>query len=409
MSAPAHSTSKHRLDDLFAARVKELPPAQPWPGRGDGQPIITLAYGLADPATFPREELIAATAEVMAEEADAALNYGPACPALVEQVVERLRASGVAAEAEQILIAYGSGQILGLLPQVFVDPGDVVIVEGPTFLGAVRQFAASGARLVSVPVDDQGMNVDALEAILAQQASAGVRPRFIYTIPTFQNPTGTTLPLERRQRLIALAAHYGVVVVEDDAYGDLRYEGAALPTLAALDQEGWVIRVSTYSKILAPGLRVGWAHARPEIIQRLARVKVEGASGPYLTRVVARYAASGRLDAHIQELIASYRRKRDVMLAAIAREFPADVSLVKPEGGFFIWCQLPPDMSATALLPLAEERGVTFLPGTHCYATGEGDDAIRLAFSYQPDDQIEQGVARIGAAMRALRQQGRSG
>jgi 2-aminoadipate transaminase len=364
--------------------------------------MISLSYGLADPALFPREDLLAATAAVLKEDAAASLNYGPTSLNLRQQIVERLRGQGIEAEDENVLVAHGSGQILALLPQVFVDPGDVVVIEGPSFMGAVRNFRDAGARLVTVPTDEHGMDVAALEAILRDLHRQNLRAKFIYSIPTFHNPTGVTMPLARRQRLVGLAAEYGTVLVEDDAYGDLRFEGQHLPNLAALDQEGWVIRTGTYSKVLAPGLRMGWAYARPEIIQRLAAFKVEGSASPFLTQVVARYCADGRLDAHIQELIALYRHKRDVMLDAIAREFPAGVTTVRPEGGFFIWCRLPPGMSATALLRAAEERGATFLPGTRCYANGQGDDAIRLAFSFQPAEQIEEAIARIGAAMRAI-------
>jgi 2-aminoadipate transaminase len=255
---------------------------------------------------------------------------------------------------------------------------------------------------VTVPTDADGMDVDALERILIDLRRQGTRPKLIYTIPTFHNPTGATMPLGRRQQLVALAAEHGVLLVEDDAYGDLRFEGQPLPTLAALDSEGWVMQVGTFSKILAPGLRMGWAYARPEIIQRLALFKVEGSSGPFLTRVIARYCQDGRLNAHIQELIALYRHKRDVMLEAIAREFPPGVQALRPAGGFYIWCRLPPGMSATALLAQAEARGATFLPGTRCFADGQGDDAFRLAFSFQPATQIAEGIARIGAALRAL-------
>jgi 2-aminoadipate transaminase len=178
--------------------------------------------------------------------------------------------------------------------------------------------------------------------------------------------------------------------------------GEAVPNLAALDQDGWVIRIGTFSKILAPGVRMGWAYARPEVIARFSHFKAEGSSGPFLTRVIAHYCANGRLEAHIEELITLYRNKRDIMLAAIAREFPASVTTLRPAGGFFVWCKLPPGMSAGALRPLAEARGATFLPGTRCFANGQGDDAIRLAFSFQPAAQIEEGIARIGAAMLAI-------
>jgi len=391
-----------QLNDLFAARAREVqaPMFGPTPPRRAD--MISFAYGLADPALFPRAELLAATAAVLKEDAAAALNYGPTYIGLREQVVRRLRSQGIEAEDENILVSYGSGQVLALLPQVFVDPGDVVIIEGPSFMGAVRHFADSGARLVTVPTDADGMDVDALEQTLIDLRRQGVRPKFIYTIPTFHNPTGATMPLARRQKLVALGAEYGVVIVEDDAYGDLRFEGQPLPNLAMLDQEGWVIRISTFSKTLAPGVRMGWAYARPEITARLATFKTEGSSGPFLTRVIAQYCAEGRLEAHIQELIALYRHKRNVMLEAIGREFPAEVAPLRPEGGFFVWCKLPPGMRATELLPLAEAHGATFLSGTRCFANGQGDDAIRLAFSFLPAEQIEEGIARIGAAMRAI-------
>jgi len=315
----------YQLQDLFAARAQRSEASFGGPSTPRGQPMISLAYGLADPALFPRADLLAATADVLQHDADLALNYGPAYAGLREQLVTRLRAQGVEAEDNNLLVSYGSGQILALLPQVFVDPGDVVVIEGPSFMGAVRLFSAAGARLVTVPTDAQGMDVEALEQSLRDLRAQGIRPKFIYTIPTFHNPTGATMPLARRQKLVALGAEYGVAIVEDDAYGDLRYEGQALPNLATLDQEGWVIRVGTFSKILAPGVRMGWAYARPEIIARLAMFKSEGSSGPYLTHVVARYCADGRLETHIQELIELYRHKRDVMLAAIRREFPADV------------------------------------------------------------------------------------
>jgi 2-aminoadipate transaminase len=390
------------LHDLFADRARDIPAALYGPAPATGRKRISFDYGLADPALFPRADLLAAAAAVLDGDADAALNYGPSFAGLRDQVVARLRAQGVEAEEDGVLISYGSGQILGLLPQVFVDPGDVVLIEGPSFLGAVRHFRDAGARLVTVPTDAEGLDVDAVESILIDLRRQNIRPKFIYAIPTFQNPTGTTMPLARRQKLVRLAAEYGVVVVEDDAYGDLRFEGRPQPVLAALDQEGWVIRVGTFSKILAPGVRMGWACARPEVIARFEHFKAEGSSGPFLTRVIARYCADGRLEAHIQDLIALYRRKRDVMLDAIAREFPAGVTALRPEGGFFVWCKLPPGMSARALLARAETHGATFLPGTRCFADGQGDDAIRLAFSFLPAEQIEEGIARIGAAMQNM-------
>lgn len=392
-----------QLDDLFTPQARALaapmygPPPQP-----RGVPLISLAYGNADPAMFPREELVESVAEILAADVDAALNYGPNAPELVAAVAGRLRREGVAAREEQTMLAYGSSQILGLLPQVLLEPGDSVIVEAPTFLGAVSRFRLAGARMVGVPVDAAGLDVEALEERLRELRRAGVRPKFIYTIPTFQNPAGATLSLERRRRLVALAAAYGVLIVEDDAYVDLRFRGEPLPSLAALDGEGWVLRVGTFSKTLAPGLRMGWAHGPKGLIDRLLMFKVEGSSGPFLTRLVARFAADGRLDAHIAALRAHYAAKCDRMAAALRRHLP-EAGFVPPDGGFFIWLRLPPGVSASELAPAALRHGVEFLPGTRCFADGSGDDCIRLAFSKVPAEQIDEAVRRLGAAVDELR------
>jgi 2-aminoadipate transaminase len=392
-----------RLSDLYAQRARDMATRILGAAQQGRAAEISLAFGLADPAFFPTEELAEATADVLAERTDAALNYGPPSRELIEQIAARLRLQGIPAEVDQVMLSYGSGQLLALIPQVMVDPGDVVIIEGPTFMTAVRRFELAGARIVTIPTDAQGMDMDALERSLVELGREGVRPKLIYTIPTFHNPSGVTMPLERRQRLVALAAEYGVLIVEDDAYGDLRFVGETLPTLAALDTEGWVLRVGTYSKILAPGVRVGFAYGPRELLQRLSMFRSEGDSGPFLTHIVARYSADGRLEAHIDQLRALYRHKCRVMLDAIAREFPPDIAPIAPEGGFYVWCRLPGDLSATTLLSRAADRGVAFLPGTRCYTGGQGDDAIRLAFSYHTPEKIADGVARIGEAIRAMR------
>jgi len=391
------------LDDLFTPQARALtPPMYGPPTQPEGVPLISLAYGLADPALFPHEELIDATAQILATDLNAALNYGPNAPALLALVAQRLRHEGVDAHEQQTMLAYGSSQILGLLPQVLLAPGDSVIIEAPTFLGAVARFRMAGARIIGVPVDAHGMDVDALEERLKELRRAGVRPKFIYTIPTFQNPAGVTLTLERRHRLVALAAEYGVLIVEDDAYVDLRFRGEPLPPLAALDQAGWVLRVGTFSKILAPGLRMGWAHGPQALIDRLLMFKVEGSSGPFLTHLVARFAANGRLDAHIAALSAHYAAKCDLMVAALRRALP-DATFEVPDGGFFIWLRLPEGVTASALTPVALRHGMEFLAGTRCFADGSGDDYIRLAFSEEPAARIEQAMRRLGAAVDELR------
>ncbi|WP_373530100.1 PLP-dependent aminotransferase family protein [Nostoc sp.] len=395
----APTTHAHQITDLFAERARNLTP----PTYGtELTKIVTVsfAYGLADPILFPHTDLAIASAAVLAEEAPIALNYGPTSDQLYEQIILRLQAKGITADRDRLIIGYGSGQILGLLPDVFIEPGNVVIVEGPTYLGAVGRFINAGAHLISIPVDELGMDVDVLEATLSEFKKQGIRPRFIYTIPTFHNPTGTTMPLFRRQKLVALAAEYGVLIVEDDAYSDLRFQGEALPPLATLDQEGWVLYVNTFSKIIAPGIRLGWACGDPAIIERLAMFKSEGPVGPFVSHMVAHYCATGKLDYHIQELIACYKHKCNLLLEAIAHEFPSDVVALRPGGGFYVWCKLPPHISAKALLIAASEHGVGFLPGTRCYANGQGDDAMRLAFSFQPTKKIVEGIATLGAVLR---------
>jgi 2-aminoadipate transaminase len=351
-----------RLDDLFASRARDVNPPLYGASTPSDVPLISLAYGLADPAMFPQEDLLDAAAQVLAADLDAALNYGPDAPELHDLIVARLQREGVTAEREQVLVGYGSSQILGLLPQVLIEPGDTMIVEAPTFLGAVARFQRSGARMIGIPIDAQGMDVDRLEQVLRDEAAAGVRPKMIYTIPTFQNPTGASLSLERRQRVVELAARYGVLVVEDDAYIDLRFRGEPLPSLAALDEGGWVLRVGTFSKILAPGLRMGWAHGPRPLIERLAQFKVEGGSGPFTTRLVAGFAVDGRLERHIDLLRERYAERCRLMAQSLRRAIPSGI-FTEPDGGFFIWMRLPPGLSATALQPQAVAQGVDFLPG----------------------------------------------
>lgn len=390
------------LDTLFATRARTISEGPDWAPEPEG--TISLSYGFADPAHFPVEAIIDATSEVLAEDVNGALNYGPTYPGLVKMVVERLHARGVTqATPKNILISYGSSQILSLLPQIMVDPGDTVIVEGPCFMGAVRSFQEAGAKIETVTVREDGMDIDALEAMLVSLTAQGIRPKFIYTTPTYQNPTGTLMPLANRKRLVALAAQYGVLILEDDAYGDLRFEGEPLPKLIALDTAGWVLNCGTFSKILAPGVRMAWACGPEAIIKRLAKFKVEGSSGPFLTRLVERFSADGKLDAHIVELNENYKHKRDVMLSAIKKEFPSDIKYTVPHGGFFIYLYLPADLPAAAVLAKGRELGVTALSGMGCYANGQGAHEMRLAFSYQPEDKLVEGIRRLGAAMKAVR------
>jgi DNA-binding transcriptional MocR family regulator len=400
----ATSTGMLNLDGLYAARAREARVIGHWPDSPEG--TISLAYGFAAPEKFPTDGLVAATAEVLAEDAPRALNYGPTYPGLVRLIAGRLQARGIESSAERVLVTHGSSQAIGLLARVFLDPGDVVLIEGPTFLGAVNSFREAGARLVTVNIDGEGLDPAVLEATLEALQRAGTPAKLLYTIPTFHNPSGTTMPLERRERLLALAAVHNLRILEDDAYGELYFGAPPPPSLASLDRAGVVVYIGTFSKILAPGVRIGFAHARPEIIERLVMFKIEGGNGPYLTRVVERYCADGRLDEHITGLRQVYRQKAHVMFDALERELGDILQYRKPAGGFFIWGRLGYGIGAQALLHAGQRLGVTFVPGSGFYADGQGSDTIRLAFSLQAESSIVEGIRRLGMAARQVRAAG---
>jgi len=364
---------------------------------------ISLAYGDADPVLFPVDAIIAAVDNMLTGNLDISLNYAPAYAGLVALVQERMARINIPLAHNEIMLANGSSQVLSLLPQIMCNPGDVIIVEGPSFLGAVETFFNCGLTIETVPVRDDGMDLDILEATLVRLASQGIRAKFIYTIPTFQNPTGSLMPLANRQRLVALAAQYGVLIVEDDAYGDLHFDTPLPPKLIALNPT-WVLYVGTFSKILAPGVRMAWACGPVEIIKRLNRFKTEGSNGPFMTRLVAQVSADGWLDQHIALLNANYAKKCQAMLSTIAESFPSDVRYNRPQGGFFVYAYLPADLPVSRLLPAAIANGVSFLPGTTCYADGQGTHEIRMAFSFQSLEKVVEGIRRLGATMHQLRQ-----
>ncbi|MCX6016503.1 MAG: PLP-dependent aminotransferase family protein [Chloroflexales bacterium] len=363
---------------------------------------ISLAYGDADPALFPVKPLIAAVDSMLTGNLDITLNYAPAYAGLIELVKERMARLHIPLTRSELMLANGSSQILSLLPQILCDPGDVIIVEGPTFLGAVETFFNCGLTIETIPVREDGMDLDLLESTLIRLTAQGIRAKFIYTIPTFQNPTGSTMPLANRHRLVGLAARFGVIIVEDDAYGDLHFDNPIPPKLIALDPT-WVLYVGTFSKILAPGVRMAWACGPAEIIKRLNRFKTEGSNGPFMTRLVAQVSADGWLDKHIAVLNAHYNTKCHAMLNTIAETFPSDVRYNRPLGGFFVYVYLPNDLPVSRLLPAAIANGVSFLPGTTCYADGQGTHEIRLAFSFQSLEKVVEGIRRLGATMHQLR------
>jgi 2-aminoadipate transaminase len=366
--------------------------------------MISFAGGLPAPQCFPSEELTAAAERVLTEQPLAALQYGPTeghAP-LRQLLAGRMANQGMAVSVEQLLITSGSQQALDLLGKLLIDEGATVLVEQPTYLGALQAWRPYRPRFVSLPMDDDGL----LPAAVEQALATGPRPRFLYTVSSFQNPTGVTLSVERRQALIAIAARYGLPIIEDDPYGELRYSGERPPTLAALDiaahgELRHVVYLSTFSKVLAPGLRVGWALLPAPLTDKFVQAK-QGLDlhSSSLSQLVA-YEASrnGLIDRHLPTIIATYGARRDAMLAALAQHMPPHVSWTQPEGGMFLWLRLPAEMDSAAILRRAIAEQVAFVPGATFHADGSGANTMRLNFSHAAPDRIREGVARLGRAL----------
>jgi 2-aminoadipate transaminase len=377
------------------------------PPIGDG---TSFAFGLPDPGSFPSDELQAVTQTVLAHHSTTALQYGNTQgePRLRDYLAERLNErEGLSLSRDQIAITSGSLQAIALLTELLVDPGDVVLLEGPTFLGAARIFRLHGARFEELPIDDGGLVIPELVRCLERLDAEGLRPKFLYTMPTFHNPAGVTMPLDRRLALLEAARKWSLLVIEDDAYGDLRFEGSELPSLLALDQaqprvgeeDGVVVRLGTFSKILAAGLRLGWAAGPAAVVQSLAVVKTDGGTSPYAAHLAAEWAMTGKLEPHVRRLRRIYGERRDAMLSALERYCAPYCRWTKPDGGFFVWVELDHGVDPDLLWQAADEVGVVYLPGNRCFASCQGDRFLRLAFSLQTPTKIQDGIKRLGQAM----------
>jgi 2-aminoadipate transaminase len=372
--------------------------------------IISFAGGLPAPEVFPVREFQEACNKVLMEHGAQALQYSTTegYRPLREMIARHNARYSVEVSAENILITSGSQQALDFIGRLFINRGDYIVVESPTYLGALQAWNAYGAQYITVPTDEHGMVVDELEKALR------VGPKFIYVLPNFQNPSGVTLSLERRKRLVELADRYGVPIVEDDPYGQLRYEGDHLPPVVALDSEfrgpngghysGNVIYLSTFSKLLAPGLRLAWVIAPPEVIRRLVMAKqaADLHTASFNQYVAYEVAKGGFLDEHVKVIRATYKERRDVMLEVMDEVFPSEVRWTRPQGGMFLWGILPPGMDAAEVLKVAIERKVAFVPGAPFHANGGGENTMRINFSYSSPEVIRQGITRLGETLKEL-------
>ncbi|MEZ4301802.1 MAG: PLP-dependent aminotransferase family protein [Polyangiaceae bacterium] len=357
--------------------------------------VLSFAGGLPAPELFPVEAIAEAHARVLAREGSAALQYSTTegFAPLRAWIAARLGTLGIRAEVERTLITNGSQQGIDLVARVLLDPGDRVAVENPSYLAALQVFTAQGARLAPVASDDEGIRVDDLERVHAKEPV-----RLVYVVPNFQNPRGTTLTLARRRALVEFAQRHNVPVLEDDPYGALRFEGQHVPSLAAVDDRGVVIHLGTFSKTLAPGLRIGWAVAPPEVFRAMTIAKQ---ASDLHTATLAQRAAAALLEtfdyeAHLDHLRAVYGERRKAMLSGLARHMPRGTRWTRPEGGMFTWVELPGGLSADTLFAPALAEHVAFVPGTSFYAERPRHDTLRLNFSNRPADKIEEGLARLG-------------
>ncbi len=374
--------------------------------------IISFAGGLPAPDVFPTERFREACSRVLEKQAAQALQYGATegYAPLREMIAWHTSRYGVNAKAENVLITSGSQQALDLIGKLLINSGDRVLVEAPTYLGALQAFNVYGAEYVSVPSDNDGMCTDQLERSLR------LGPKFMYVLPNFQNPGGTTLSEGRRHELVLLADRYGIPIIEDDPYGQLRFEGEHLTPLIVLDREnlrrdegywiGNVIYLSTFSKTLAPGLRLGWIVAPQEVISKLVQLK-QGAdlhTSTFVQMVAYEVARDNFLDEHIKLIRRVYGERRDVMLRAMEENFPPEVSWTRPQGGLFLWVSLPEGMDCHHLFDAAIRENVAFVPGDSFYASNghadEGRRHFRLNFSNAQPEQIREGIRRLGVAIK---------
>jgi 2-aminoadipate transaminase len=387
-----------RTEGMRASDIREILKVTAQPD------VISLAGGLPAPELFPVDEYRRAFEWVLEADGAQALQYGPSegYRPLRNLLAERLSGFGMRSTGDDILITNGSQQALDLIGKIFLNPGDVVLLEKPTYLGALQAFNQYQATYAAVSMDEDGMRVDEVERILSQDRAVPRRIKFIYALPNFQNPTGRTLSLERRRRLVQLATEFGLPIVEDDPYGELCYEGRPLPSLKSLDTDGSVIYLGTFSKILAPGFRLGWVLAGAEALEAILHGKQPSDLHTGMAQQMATYevAKNGFVDKHVENIKAFYRERRDVMLRAMEEHFPSDAHYTRPLGGLFVWAELPRHIDTRELLLDAIQDKVAFVPGQGFHPDHSGTNTMRLNFSNVPPDQLREGIRRLGQAIQ---------
>jgi 2-aminoadipate transaminase len=405
-----HQTTSHDIEryaGLFAKRTHQMRSSamrdlMAITARPD---VISLAGGLPDTSTFPPETFAALMGGIARESCASALQYGPT-DGFYEtkaQICSVMLEEGMRVDPEDVIVTTGGQQVIDLVTKTLVDPGDVVICEAPTYPGAVPVFSSYEADVVQIEMDSDGMRIDLLEEMLERLEREGRRPKFVYTVPTFQNPAGVTLSLPRRRRLVEIARERELLVLEDNPYGMLRYEGEPLPPLFALDGGVYVLYLGTFSKIFSPGIRLGWLVAPRPVLAKveLGKQAADLCTSSLTQQLVDAYLSEGRWLEYVGQLCSLYRQRRDAMLDALAEFFPPEAEWTRPAGGLFIWATLPDFIDTHDLLAKAlREEQVAFVPGAAAYVDGRGGSSMRLNFSNADADDIREGIRRIGKVVR---------
>jgi len=390
-------TFASRMDSLRASEIREILKIT------QREEVISFAGGLPAPELFPVEMLKEISVQVLAEAGRSALQYSTTegYEPLRRKIAERIgRKFQTKVDAQRILITCGSQQALDFSGKLFLDAGDVVLCESPTYLAAISAFRAYQPQFVEVPTDDDGMIIEALEKILATTD----RVKLVYVIPDFQNPTGRTWSLTRRRQLMETVTRYGIPVIEDNPYGELRFEGEILPSLKSMDTAGLVIGTGTFSKTFCPGMRIGWLVAEPEVIEKFVLIKQGADLCTSLRSQMEINLFMERFDfeANLQQLTDLYRKRRNAMLEALDEMMPAGVKFTRPQGGLFLWVELPPQLRAVELLQECLKRDVAFVPGDAFFPNGGVKNTLRLNYSNMPEERIREGIRRLAAAIKTV-------
>jgi len=368
--------------------------------------VISFAGGLPAPASFPLDKIAEITRQVIKESGPQALQYGPTegDPKLRGELVKWAAKDGIGVDLEQVLITNGSQQGLDLVGKIFLDVGDPLVVELPSYIGGLQAFNSYQATMYGVMQDDLGMRMDLLEEKLAELKGKGIIPKFIYVVPDFQNPSGVTMPTDRRKRLIELAMEYDTIVIEDSPYRELRFEGEQPEPIIKLDKDGRVITLSTFSKIFCPGLRLAWAFGPEELISKMvvAKQSMDLCSPSFNQAIAATFMSQGLLHKQIDIIKELYYKKRQLMLSALEEHMPEGVSWTRPEGGLFLWARLPEHMDAKELFEEAIANNVAYVVGSAFHCDEGGKNTMRLNFSYPSEEQIPEGVKRLATAIKKM-------